>query len=78
MKEYLENIHQNHSNDSLQEQVHRIFQTWQVAAREWSSIYCSLENSSGRAKLKRMKRLEALENKINYIADQYELARRAI
>ncbi len=78
MKKHLENIHQNQTDDTLHDQVHRIFQNWQDAAREWSSLYCSLEKASGGAKRKRVKQLEALENKINYIADQYEMARRAV
>ena len=78
MKEYLKSVHLDHTDDSLQNHARKILQTWQVAAREWSSLYCSLETTSGAVKAKRMKQLQALENKINYIADQYELARQTV
>ena len=58
MKECLKSIHLDHTDDSLQNQQQKIFQTWQNAAREWSSLYCSLESASGAAKVKRMKQLQ--------------------
>ena len=77
MTKYVNKNRQKEDDNTLQDQVHRIFQSWQNAAREWSALYCSLENETGGEKLKRMKQLEALESKINCIADQYEMARRA-
>lgn len=78
MKENADGFPVQDTDDLLQDQAQELFQTWQDAAREWSSIYGSLEDASGKAKAKRMKQLQALEQRINCIADQYELARQSI